>query len=234
MSLINKVYSAVSQLANKDQVSGVLTPAEFNRYAELAQRDYIEENYNPETGKMGYESDFKNTDDLSSLKTPLSITVNSGRATIPDDYLHFSSAYGTFVFGNSGRVTPIDLVREGEWAERLASEVNKPSKSFPIMKSMGTYFEVYPQSLSNINLTYLKVPLQPWWNYTLNGSTPVYASAGGVTTNPNSGAASGDSTDFTIGNGAYNSLVQKILQYIGVEIREQDLYVMATQEKNNE
>jgi hypothetical protein len=232
--LIDKVYSAVSQLANKDQVSGILTPAEYNKYAELAQRDYIEENYNPQTGKLGYESTFKNTDDLSDLKVPLSIIVNSGRATMPDDYLHFSSAYGTFIFGNRGRVTPIDLVREGEWAERLASEVNKPSKSFPIMKSMGSYFEVYPQSVTNINLTYLKVPQQPWWNYTLSGSTPVFSSAAGTVANPNSGVASGASTDFTLGEGAYNSLVQKILQYIGIEIRENDLYVMSTQEKNNE
>ena len=230
--LIDKVYSAVRQLANKDQVSGVLTPAEYIKYAELAQRDYIEENYNPDN-KLGYEADFKNTDDLSSLKTPLSIIVNSGRATIPTDYLHFSSAYGTYVFGNEGRTTPIELVREGEWAERLASEVNKPSKKFPIMKSMGSYFEVYPQSVTNINLTYLKLPAQPWWNYTLSGSTPVFSSAAGVTTNPNSGVAAGASTDFVLGQGAYNTLVQKILRYIGIEIREQDLFVMSQQEQND-
>tara|TARA_R110000803_G_scaffold44486_4_gene94150 strand:+ start:3942 stop:4637 length:696 start_codon:yes stop_codon:yes gene_type:complete len=230
--LIDKVYSAVSQLANKDQVSGNLTPVEFNRYIELAQRDYIEENYNPKN-KLGYESDFKNTDDLSDLKTPTSLTVLSGRATVPTDYLHFSSAYGTYVFGNRGRVTPIELVREGEWAERLASEVNAPSSTFPIMKSMGSYFEVYPQGTPNINLTYLKMPLQPWWNYTLSGSTPVFSSAAGTVTNPNSGVASGASTDITLGESAYNSLVQKILKYIGIEIREQDLYAMAQQEQND-
>ena len=230
--LIDKVYSAVSQLANKDQVSGSLTPSEYNKYAELAQREYIEENYNPDN-KLGYEGDFKNTDDLSNLKTPTSLTVLSGRATMPSDYLHFSSAYGTYLFGNSGRATPIELVREGEWGERLASEVNKPSKTFPIMKSMGTYFEVYPLGMSNINLTYLKLPLQPWWNYTLSGSTPTFSNGTGITTNPNSGVASGASTDFTVGESAYDSLVQKILRYIGIEIREQDLYVMSRQEQND-
>ena len=43
--LIDKVYKAVQQLVNKNQVSGVLTPAEFNRYAEFAQTELIDETY---------------------------------------------------------------------------------------------------------------------------------------------------------------------------------------------
>ena len=41
--LLNKVYKAVQQLANKNQVSGILTPAEFNRYAEFAQIELLDE-----------------------------------------------------------------------------------------------------------------------------------------------------------------------------------------------
>lgn len=230
--LIDKVYSAVTLLANKDQVSGYLDPADFNKYAELAQRDYIEENYNP-TVRQGYEGTFENTDDMSDLKTVSSITINAGRATVPTDYLHFSGAYGTYIFNNAGVTTPIEVVRADEWGERLASQVNKPSKRFPIMKNMGSYFEVYPQDINNIILTYLKLPLEPWWNYTLSGSTPVFASASGTAANPNSGVASGASTDFTLGEGAFNDLVFKIASYFGIEVREPDLYQGVQNEKNS-
>jgi hypothetical protein len=222
--LIDKVYSAVSLLVNKDQVSGYLPPDEFNKYAELAQREHIEDNYNP-PNKLGYEATFENSDDLSDLKTATSVLVSSGRATIPSDYLHYSSCYANTVFNGKGYTTPIELVRDDEWPERLASQINTPDQFFPIMKQMSTYFEVYPSdSTSNINLTYLKLPLEPWWNYTLSGSTPVFAETGGSTTNPNAGVTAGDSTDFTVGDGAFNSLVWRICSYFGVETQQLETY----------
>ena len=123
--LIDKVYSAVSLLVNKDQVSGYLPPDEFNKYAELAQREHIEDNYNP-PNKLGYEATFENSDDLSDLKTATSVLVSSGRATIPSDYLHYSSCYANTVFNGKGYTTPIELVRDDEWPERLASQINTP------------------------------------------------------------------------------------------------------------
>lgn len=233
--LVDKVYSAVSLLVNKDQLSGYLPPDEFNKYAEFAQREFIDLKYSPLQG-MGYESTYKMTDELSPVKKQTSltitngITVNSaGSATIPSDYLHFSAARGTFIFGDEGKVVPIELVRDDEWAERLASEVNKPSKRFPILRQMDGYFEVYPQDINNITLSYLKVPLEPWWNYTLSGSTPTFAETGGTTTNPNAGVTAGDSTDFEIQD--FKFLVYRICQHFGTEVREADIYQVAKQQE---
>jgi hypothetical protein len=230
--LIDKVYSAVSQLVNKDQVSGYLPPDEFNKYAEFGQREYIEENYNPPTGR-GYESTFENTDDLSDIKSATSIIVTAGRATIPTDYLHWSSCWANGTFDGEGWTTPVEMVRDNEWPERMASRVNKPSRKFPILKQMSTYFEVFPQDINNINLTYLKLPLEPWWNYTLSGSTPVFATSSGVTTNPNPTASADKSTDFTVGDGAFPELVWKIARYFGVETKELETWQMAQAEQNS-
>lgn len=228
--LIDKVYSAVAQIANKDQVSGVLTPAEFNKYAELAQREYISRNYNSPV-RQGYESTFKMTDELSDIKSTSSIVVSSGRATVPTDYLHYSSCYGLYIFNGEGRTVPVELVRDDEWAERLASEVNKPSKRFPIMKRMSTYFEVYPQEMNTVQLTYLKLPDEPWWNYTLSGSTPVFSSGAGITTNPNTNAT-GASTDFTVGD--FSDYVWMICQYLGLNLREEFLFSGANREEGEQ
>lgn len=225
--LIDKIYKAVQQLANKDQVSGILTHAEFNRYIEFAQRDYIEENYNRADG-MGYESNFNNSDALSPIKKSLSITIVNGKATKPSDYLHYSHAYSNYVFKGSGRVSPIEVVRDDEWAERLASEVNRPTRLFPIMRQIGNSFEVYPAEISNITMTYLKVPTQPWWNYTLVGSTPTFAESSGVTTDPLGGT---NSIDVEVQ--AFEDLVFKVCKYMGIELREQDLYQYGNAEQQS-
>ena len=235
--LIDEVYSAVSQLVNKDQVSGYLAPDEYNKYAELAQREFIETNYARADGR-GYESTFKMTDDLSGVKSEQTLTVSGGKtvnsagsSTLPTDYLHFSHARTNFIFGGKGRSVPVELVRDDEWSERLASEVNTPSKRFPVVRLMRSYFEVYPQDVNAITFTYIKKPAKPWWNYTLSGSTPVFAETGGVATNPNSGVASGNSTDFEVDD--FPWLVWRICGYFGLEVREADVYQASKNESIN-
>lgn len=228
--LVDKVYKAVQQLTNKDQVSGVLTPAEYNKYAEFAQIEWIEEKYN-QPNQQGYEFDYKNSEDWSPLKKVETISLSGSTATKPSDYFYYSSAFVNYIFKGSGRTAPVELVRDSEWAERIGSEVNKPSRSFPIMRNMDGFFEVYPSSISNVSLTYIKKPLLPWWNYTLSGSTPTFAETGGTTTNPNAGVTAGDSTDFIVDDFEY--FVWKICKYMGVEIREADLFQISNVEQNS-
>ncbi len=95
---------------------------------------------------------------------------------------------------------------------------------------MDGFFDVYPTDINNITLTYIKEPLQPWWNYTLSGSTPVFAETGGTTANPNAGVTPGDSTDFEVQD--FEDLVWRICKYMGIEIREADLYNLSNQEQN--
>lgn len=226
--LIDKVYKAVLLLSNKDQTGGNISPAEFNKYAEFAQRDWIEDNYNRVDG-MGYESNFDVSDLISDVKKVASISLTNNRATKPSDYLHYSSCFTNYIYNGTGRVVPIEVVRDSEWAERLSSEVNKPTRLFPIMRQMSTYFEVNPAGINQIQLTYIKEPLQPWWNYTLSGSTPVFAESSGTTTNPNSGVTAGDSTDFEVKD--FNDLVFRICKYFGIEVRDAELYQLTNAEQ---
>ena len=72
--LLNKVYKAVQQLANKNQVSGILTPAEFNRYAEFAQIELLDESYY-NANQQGYEFNYEVSENFSTLKKVQSITT---------------------------------------------------------------------------------------------------------------------------------------------------------------
>ena len=219
--IIDKVYEMVRQLSNKEELSGYISPSEFNRYAELAQLDWLQENYNPAT-KMGYENNYQSTASFAGFKKVSSITVTNGIVTKPDDYLYYDSAYCYGEYGDKGRMIPIELLRNVEWAESMMSEINKPTKHFPKMRSLDGEFEVAPSSLSQVVLNYIKVPLQPWWNYTVSGTTLTFVETGGSTTNPNTG--SGTSTDFTLDESEIPWLVNKICGYFGIEVQDQLLY----------
>jgi hypothetical protein len=226
--LIDKVYSAVSQIANKNQLGGYISPAEFNKYAEFAQIDAINETVD---GKLS--GALLDIDELSDVIKTTQIAVASGFATQPSDYFRYRASMGYSVYKGKGRSVVLNLVEENEWAERLASEINIPTTTFPIMRGVGTSFEVAPATLNQIVLTYVKVPLMPWWNYTLSGSTPVFAATSGTTTNPNSGVTAGDSTDLTLSDAFFPTLVFKICRYFGIEIKDADLYQGAITEQKN-
>jgi hypothetical protein len=229
--LINKVYNAVNQLVNKDQAGGFIPPAEFNVYADLAQYDYIHENYNP-LSKYGYEATSKNSDEFSNLKKTATIPVSNGSATKPSDYLHFSSAYVYGVFNDAGSVRVAEMIRDDEWPQRVSSEVDKPSLTFPVIRSIDGAFQVVPSTAPQLMLNYIKKPLSPWWNYTSSSYVPVFAETSGVTQNPND--ASFDSTDFDIPESAFSYLVFKISRYFGISVREADVYQLIDMEAKNE
>ena len=230
---IDKVYKAVQLFANKSQVGGYISPLEFNRYAEFAQLDWINENYNPST-KLGYENNYQSSDDFSELKTSVPITVSSGLITKPTNYLHYSSAFAYTMFGDEARPTPVQLIRDVEWSERLMSEINKPTKNFPIIRSIAGNFEVRPTNINQVVLNYIRIPEQPWWNYTIVSGQPVFAATGGVTTNPNAGVTAGNSTNFVLGEDNFGDLVFRICRYFGIEVREQELYQYVNEEAQQE
>jgi hypothetical protein len=121
-----------------------------------------------------------------------------------------------------------------EWSERLMSEINKPTKNFPIIRSIAGNFEVRPTNINQVVLNYIRIPEQPWWNYTIVSGQPVFAATGGVTTNPNAGVTAGNSTNFVLGEDNFGDLVFRICRYFGIEVREQELYQFVNNEAQQE
>jgi hypothetical protein len=224
--LIDKCYKVLQELANKDAVSGYLSPAEFNKWAEFAQRDLITEVFIRE-----YEGTKNSIDVLSEVRATIPISISGGQITKPTDFMHYCSSTAYNIFDGKGRPTVVNQVRDDEWGERMASEINKPTKFFPIMREKDGVFEIAPTTINQVVLSYIKVPLIPWWNYTLSGSTPVFAETGGTTTNPNT--ATTVSTDFAVGEAAFAPLVFKMAKYFGIEVKDADLYQGATSEQRD-
>lgn len=231
--LIDKVYKAVQLIAAKDHSSGYISPLSFNRAAELAQLDIITEKYNS-LQVPAFGSNYNMEEMFSILKVSTPLPVSGGLAAKPSDFLLYSASHAYVIFNGEGRVTQIDMVNDSEWLDRLMSEIDKPNLFYPIGRMIGSNIEVKPDDINQITLTYLKVPLEPWWNYTASGKVLTFVESGGSTTNPNSGVTAGDSTDFTLTESEFSMIVWKICKYVGIEIRETDLYQLVGLENKSD
>lgn len=245
--LINDAYELLQELANKDEASGYITPEDFNKYAYQAQLEIIGSFYNNPRGynpqlrepRKAYDTTQDISDTLKSLKVRKLLYPNTeGEITEPSDYMHFSSAMVNFNDLRDGVEVPtttiVELLRDSELAERLSSEYERPTSKFPVIVQYSTNWQIYPKDIEQVEVTYLKYPLKPWWNYTEVSGRPVFAETGGITTNPNSGVTAGDSTDFELPEGMIYELVYKLCQYMGISVREADLYQTAVNQPNIE
>lgn len=229
--IIDLAYKLLQQFTNKDEVSGYISPQEFNDACDFVQLEWIQENYNPRT-KQGYEATNQLEDVFSQFKKSTPFIVSNGKFTKPSDYLHFSSASVLSNYGNTTKSFIAELVRDSEWTERLSSEINTPSGMFPIITNRQDEFWVAPNKTPLVNLTYIRRPLKPWWNYTVVDGEPEYAETGGVTTNPNN--ASNDSTDFELDDSELPYIVLKLCKYFAIEVKETEVFQMIENEAKTE
>lgn len=231
--LVDKVYKAVQLIAAKDFTGGYISPADYNKAAELAQMDIVTEKYGS-VQTFAYGQSYAGDKTFDPLKTDTNLILSSGLVAIPSDYLYFSTAHGYIISNGSGKSVPIDYVNDLEWVERNGSYIDSPDIFNPIMRQVGSNFEVAPQDITQMRMTYIKVPLIPWWNYTSSSNVLTFVTSGGETTNPNSGVTAGDSTDFTLSDTEFFVLTAKILKYLGIEIRDGELYQLVDNEVNKD
>lgn len=220
---INKVYIFVNELANKDQ-RGFLPSATFNIYAERAQMEIFMKRYgNPQeyqpgrpVPRIGFEMTQKVIDDLKVfLKTKVLNLNKKGVVDAPSDLVHPAAmSYKLHLAGmDSPMVVPVKRIPVGKLANKLSSRITGPTKEFPICNEIGSTFTFYPSNLAVVNLTYLKQPTVPKWAFTFLNGREVYDA--------------GNSVDFEFPDEVHNEICIKILGYLGIKLRDQDLVAIA-------
>ena len=103
----------------------------------------------------------------------------------------------------------------------VKSKLTKPTINYPIYCKIGDNINVYPNTVSSINMDYIRIPLDPKWGYTTVGET------GNYQYNENS------SINFEIHPSEETTLIIGILQYAGITIKDPDIVNVATSEKTN-
>ena len=209
---------------NKEQ-RGYATPSEFNNFARQAQLEIFEHYF---YDKSHFSINAKGTvsDNIMSIiqeKIDLfevrgsSVDLVSGqtRFSLPENLYRIGDVYYTNEAGETLVVSKIDH-KMSQYVKN--SSKMQPSVTFPKYERYGNQIEVSPVEItSGITLDYIKRPSDPVWNSITFGSrAPVYDDS--------------SSNDFELHPSEEYVIVEKILLYLGVSVREPVITQIAAQD----
>lgn len=234
---INDFKIFLFNVANKNG-RGTITPSQFNSFAEQGLMAW----YNQKIGMKDsngvpismVDINQLNIEDLNDIREERRLLSHLGTVLIPDGTTYdlngdLAPAYWTFgslTFdyhqNKNGEKSiterPIEIVKDNEWGKRTSSTIVAPNMKRPIAKFLSGKLSVRPKALTSVNLTYLRYPKVPVWNYTIVNGRPVYDSASSV--------------DMEAPKEAFNNIAMLCLGFMGINLREQDLVQYANLNEN--
>lgn len=202
---INEVRNFLLFIANKSQSGGVFTTAQFNLAAQRAQMEFFNAEYKK------WKTNMEISDAIRTLITSLAVGVPAtGKYKLPTDYIHTTSIRKYFAKDNGKSIeVPVREIQPNELGDLLQSETSMPTKRFPIGAVYSTFIQFYPTDIGNIKFEYFRTPKDPKWGYAIVNNRQVYDAA--------------TSQDFEIDNEYHNQIVMNMADYLGINIRENDL-----------
>lgn len=105
---------------------------------------------------------------------------------------------------------PVLIIDDAKWDTLLTSTIRKPTKRYPACNFQSGYIQCSPTDLGMVEMTYLRLPLKPIWNYTTpNGVDPQYDVA--------------TSVDVELPSTLKNQMAYLVLTKLGINVREGQL-----------
>lgn len=185
--------------------SRYFSPEELDSAINLAVMDLFNQQY------KSFGETMRISDALARFKTIASIPLVAGIGPLPTGHVYTLSVYGTKL-GTEVVTKRCRVVEEQFIAQYIDSEAFAPNENNVIARLVGSNIHVYPNTITEVGMTYLRVPVPAKFSYTLTGllgNVPVYDSVNSV------------QIDYTQVN--YNQLIQKALTYLGVAQKDQTL-----------
>ena len=240
------MYKFVQFISNKEQ-SGYIKPSEFNLAAKQAQMSLYLERYgnpheytpgNPIPQRGGFGQTQKLQDDFNPFMMSSSFSSSEIDLTqLPCDYAHLVSIH------SNGARTAVRIVTIDEYSTIRNSSIVAPSSSYPVAY-FGDKMKIYTDGVSSGTVYYLRYPVDPLWDYFKNSNgQPLDSDNGNATTYPvfddtatttpyntttgyncsNTGNPYENSVDFEFPYDCFNDIAFKILSYVGINLRENQL-----------
>jgi hypothetical protein len=234
MASVNRVYSTLKDLANKDQ-RGFITPAVFNNFSGIAQMNIFNNLFEStvlakrlrnaaldakqDKGKMKQVEE-----DLAVFSKSATVSLTVGVGAKPSDLARVISINTT---ASPSVAVPV-VYDEVNWENVLRSTLSAPTAAFPAAL-LTNQIEVAPTSIASVKLRYYKQPeglnpstgartaSQPRFGYTVVAGKEVYSAA--------------NSVDFELPEHYFADIVVEIAKMIGVNLRDTDVYNYATSEQ---
>jgi len=184
---LDELYNFISYVAEKEKAGYTMSPTEYNLLLPVAQQEFANIIWDE------YEKTQKYSDILSVLETHLGdtlapLTVDSnGHATLPSDYWHYDSAMLKRVisYDSDGEPeiheVPIDIITGQQFNYRKGSQLEVPTKDYPIATVRDGYIDFLPKDLRRVVFTYLHLPSDPVYAYTIDANDDIVYNASGST-----------------------------------------------------
>lgn len=213
---VNEVYKSVLVILQQEK-RGVLTPAEFDRLANQAQKEVFTEYFDelnqllrqPQTS-LAYADRYALLDEKISLfkRTDNLSTDASTQVTLTGVQELGSVIYkGGSVDREAQRIQKQDVYTVNQ------SPLTAPTEYYPVYTYEENVIQLYPTSIgagtNNVDVNYLAFPSQPKWAFTIDPNL------GNYIYNPI------DSVNFQIHESDQPLLINKILGYAGVMTKDQ-------------
>lgn len=215
MISINKVYTAVQSILNKDN-RGMLTPDDFNNIARVSFYNVLDEikveadetinklhKGKADDGTLEY---MRETLDIFYVEDTLSPT--SGKYDKPADFDYMNEEGGLYI-------EDVEITRASVKESKLLANIEhmSPSDVAPVYIEVGEQYEVISETIGDgdIDIFYYKLPTDPVWTYTVIAGQIVYD------------GGNGSKQDVQLSMGYYNRYVLDILFYSGMNIRDPEV-----------
>lgn len=196
---INEVYSIMRFIARKNQLES-LSPAEFEYSFNVAQRNYydflvgrIEQyRYDKPIPRVGLSMTDNITERLAPFQEYSDFPVSSGLLIKPSDFnklISMSTPNGYRVY----------RVEQNRLQERIKDSIDPINEENAFYTEYKSNWSIYPSTLDYVYLSYLKMPKDVAWSYSLDGNgRPIYSQDGVQLLTTGTGA-NWSGTSFTTG-----------------------------------
>ena len=186
MISVDTVYKTLQTIINKEN-NGYLNPTEFNLLANNVQNEIFREYFEDENRDKNKENrgltnkgyanlDFNQRQRIQQFaeiavlnKTGVSFTLPTNLYFIEDDGITTS---------DTNSKTPV-IGKVIEEVERSQANYLKNSEAaatelYPVYERYSNNIRVFPETLTQIEMRYLRTPAMPKWTYTVVGNTELY------------------------------------------------------------
>ena len=225
---IDEVYRLVQTFANKEQ-RGFITPSEFNLLAKQAELELynkrlsiVMEKSQPKKAAGFYHESLSPTlakQDLSHFLQISSIALTNDAQPYLGTTKSITTDYIESIFINNDEEhsistnIPVEIVDNVNINQILRSSLVKPSVEYPIAllseDGVNKRISIFPETITGCIIYNYLNDNTPKWGYVTISGKPVYDHS--------------SSTQFVLSQRCHGELVTKILEYLGVSIREAEV-----------
>lgn len=222
--MLDTVYKTLLTIINKEN-QGYISPTEFNLLANNVQNEIFRSYFEDENIDKSKQNRGLVNRGYSNLPfnqrqriTPFAAAVvQTGVLTgttrfvdIPEDS-YFIEDQGVSTL--SGKV--LDEVERSRIARLLGTEA-APTEIYPVYESVGQQLIIYPNTIEQVNIRYIREPKMPKWTYFV-------LPTGQEMFNPTNASFQ----DFELHESEFSNIVLRMLSHFGLNLRENDVVQVA-------